>query len=70
VGRDGYQQQPAATVTTLAAKGQPYTFAPGQFYALDANAVIKANQSQFSGAHSDIRHPEVLWAILCASGLN
>jgi len=57
-------------VVTLAAKDHPYTFTPGQFYALDANAVINANQSPFSGAHSDIRHPEVLWAIICAAGLN
>jgi len=36
----------------------------------DWDAVINANQSPFSGAHSDIRHPEVLWAIICAAGLN
>ena len=50
-------------------RAQPYDFAPGQFYALDANAVINANQSAFSGAHSDIRHPEVLWAVASAANL-
>jgi hypothetical protein len=49
--------------------GKPYDFAPGKFYALDSNAVIKENQSQFSGAHSDIRHPEVAWAVVSAAGL-
>jgi hypothetical protein len=33
------------------------------------NAVICAIQSPFSGAHSDIQHPEVLWAVVDAAGL-
>jgi hypothetical protein len=70
MGHDGYQQNPAATVTPLTAQGQSYNFGPSRFYALDANGVIKANQSDFSGAHSDIRHAEVLWAVVCAAGLN
>lgn len=69
MGHDGYQQEPAATALPLAEPGKPYDFAPGEFYALDANAVIKANQSNFSGAHSDVRHPEVLWAVVSAAGL-
>lgn len=69
MGHDGYQQQPAPNTISLAPTGQSYDFAPGQFYALDSNAVINTNQSAFSGAHSDIRHPEVLWAVACASGL-
>ena len=44
-------------------------FHSGSFYDLDANAVICANQSAFSGAHNDIRHPEVLWAVVSAAGL-
>jgi hypothetical protein len=70
MGHDGYQQNPAPTVTPLVEPGKPYDFAPGKFYALDSNAVIKANQSDFSGAHSDIRHAEVLWAVVCAAELN
>jgi hypothetical protein len=54
----------------LPAQGKPYDFQSGCFYNyLDANAVICANLSTFSGAHSDIRHPEVLWAVLSAVGL-
>ncbi|HXO53748.1 MAG TPA: serine/threonine protein kinase, partial [Mycobacterium sp.] len=49
--------------------GKPYGFQPRQLYALDANAIICANQSPISGAHSDIRHPEVLWAVMSAAGL-
>jgi hypothetical protein len=67
MGHDGYQQNPAATVEPLLAPGKPYDFASGAFYALDANAVIKADQSPISGAHSDIRHPEVLWAVVSAA---
>jgi hypothetical protein len=70
MGHDGYQQHPAATQIGLLAAHKPYDFSPGQFYAVDANDVIKANQSAFSGAHSDIRHPEVLWAVVCAAGLD
>jgi hypothetical protein len=69
MGHDGYQQNPAATTMHLAGAGNAYLFAPAHFYALDANAVICANQSWFSGAHSDIRHPEVTWAVVSAASL-
>jgi hypothetical protein len=69
MGHDGYQQNPTPTALSLAPQGKPYEFRPGGFYSLDANAVICANQSAFSGAHSDIRHPEVLWAVVSAAGL-
>jgi hypothetical protein len=68
MGHDGYQPG-GSGATTLAAPGTHYGFQAGSFYPLDANAVICANQSAFSGAHSDIRHPEVTWAIADASGL-
>jgi hypothetical protein len=35
---------------------------------LDAKAVICADQSPFAGAHSDIQHPQVIWAVAAASG--
>src|SRR5271166_5696001 len=69
MGHDGYQQTPTPTTVTLAPQGKPYGFQTGRFYSLDANAVIRANQSPFSGAHSDIQHPEVLWAVVAAAGL-
>jgi hypothetical protein len=68
MGHDGYQQPPpGGTQIPLAAQGTEYGFQPGQFYLLDSNAVIKADQSQFSGAHSDIQHPEVIWPVVDAS---
>ncbi|WP_429427302.1 serine/threonine protein kinase [Nocardia sp. GAS34] len=71
MGHDGYQQHtPAPITTSLTQPGTPYDFHPGSFYPLDANTVICADQSPFSGAHSDIRHPEVLWATVCAAGLD
>ena len=69
MGHDGYQQNPAAVTMPLAEAGKPYSFAPGTFYALDANDVIKTMQSSFSGAHSDIQHPEVLWAVVSAADI-
>ena len=69
MGHDGYQQTPTPTTVVMAAQGKPYDFQAGGFYSLDANAIICANQSPFSGAHSDIRHPEVLWAVVSAAGL-
>jgi hypothetical protein len=64
MGHDGYQNDPPADTVTLG-KGTPsYGFTTGGFYAMDANAVIAdRKQSKFSGAHSDIQHPEVTWAI-------
>ena len=69
MGHDGYQQNPAAVTMPLAEAGKPYSFAPGTFYALDANDVIKTMQSSFSGAHSDIQHPQVLWAVVSAADI-
>ncbi len=69
MGHDGYQQAPSPTTVVLAPQGKPYGFKTGCFYSLDANAVICANQSPFSGAHSDIQHPQVLWAVVEAAGL-
>ena len=69
MGHDGYQQTPTPTTVVMAAQGKPYDFQTGGFYSVDANAIICANQSPFSGAHSDIRHPEVLWAVVSAAGL-
>lgn len=69
MGHDGYQNDPAAESVLLANPGTPYVFSPHSFYALDANAVIAADQSAFSGAHSDIRHPPIAWAIASAAGL-
>ncbi|MBN7552158.1 serine/threonine protein kinase, partial [Mycobacteroides abscessus subsp. abscessus] len=60
-------QDPAATTVVLKEAGKPYAFERGRFYALDANAVIAADESPFSGAHSDIKHPEVTWAIAAAA---
>jgi hypothetical protein len=67
VGHDGYQQSPPGTTVTLAAQGTEYNFQPGSFYLLDANAVICADLSPFSGAHSDIQHAQVVWPIVDAS---
>ena len=62
MGHDGYQQE-GTTTMTMVEPGQPYDFTAGGFYNLDANSVICANQNPFAGAHSDIRHPEVLWPL-------
>jgi hypothetical protein len=69
MGHDGFQQSPPAVTVPLQPPGQQYGFEPDGVYLLDANKVICAMQSQFSGAHSDIKHPEVLWAILSAASV-
>lgn len=69
MGHDGYQQTPTPDTLVLAAQGKPYDLRAGNVYALDANAVICNSLTPFSGAHSDIRHPEVLWAVVSAAGL-
>ena len=67
MGHDGYQQSPAGTTIKLAAQGTAYNFQPGTFYLLDANAVVAADQSPVSGAHSDIKHAQVVWPVVDAS---
>jgi hypothetical protein len=67
LGHDGYQQSPAGATVKLAPHGSAYYFRPGCYYLLDSNAVICADQSPFSGAHSDIRHPEVVWPVVDAA---
>jgi hypothetical protein len=71
MGHDGYQNDPPAQTVTLSDGTPTYGFDVGGFYALDANAVIDdTSQSAFSGAHSDIVHPQVAWAILQAARLD
>ena len=68
MGHDGYQQSPpGGIVIPLAPQGTAYGFQPGLFYLLDSNAVIAADQSPISGAHSDIRHAQVVWPVVDAS---
>jgi hypothetical protein len=68
MGADGFQVDGAVGLA-LGPEGTGYDLRPGTFYRLDANSVIKDLQSSFSGAHSDICHPEVAWAALAAAGL-
>jgi hypothetical protein len=56
IGRNGAQDTPEAQIGTLQAVGGPYAFAPGKLYNLNADEII--------GGHSDIRRPEVAYAIL------
>lgn len=69
MGAHGFQGAAPAQSLTLRPPGQPYTLAAGTFYRVDASAVIAdVGQSSFSGAHSDISHPEVAWLIASAAG--
>jgi hypothetical protein len=68
MGHDGFQQANAITAT-LAPQGSRYDFADSTCYRLDANHVINADEDPFAGAHSDICHPEVLWAAASAAKL-
>jgi len=58
IGRNGAQHTPEATEGTLGAVGSAYSFKAANLYNLNADAVIKD--------HSDIRGPEVAYAILKA----
>jgi len=67
IGHDGAQAVDA-TVTTLGPVGTGYPFQKGRFVNLDGNAIINRGGPP-SGAHSDIFHPELVWASLAAAGL-
>ncbi|HMH90080.1 MAG TPA: hypothetical protein VK586_03240 [Streptosporangiaceae bacterium] len=69
MGHDGFQQSPAGVTVPLQPQGHDYGFAAGRCYRLDANKIICQNQSAFSGAHSDIQHPEVVWAVRSAAAV-
>lgn len=59
----------AATDSVMGSATQPYRFEPKHVYNLEASGIIK-DGGGFSGAHSDIAHPElahVLWQAVAAS---
>ncbi|MER5863058.1 serine-threonine protein kinase [Kitasatospora sp. NPDC002040] len=66
LGHDGFQQDGAERFD-LKSAGDPYPLLAGHFYRLCGDQVISKDQSPFSGAHSDIRHPEVVWAALAGA---
>jgi hypothetical protein len=55
-------------VTTLGPVGTGYPFRRGRFVNLDGNAIVNRGGPP-AGAHSDIFHPELVWAGLAAAGL-
>ncbi|MBA2528733.1 MAG: serine/threonine protein kinase [Euzebyales bacterium] len=67
IGHDGAQAV-GATEAGLGPVGTAYDFSPGRFLNLDGNRII-ATGGPPSGAHSDIFHPEVAWAVVAAAGL-
>jgi hypothetical protein len=67
IGHDGAQAVDAA-VAALAPVGSGYPFQRGRFVNLDGNAIINRGGPP-SGAHSDIFHPELVWAGLAAAGV-
>jgi hypothetical protein len=67
MGHDGAQAVPADDLR-LGPVGQPYTFAAGRFVNLDSNRIITKGGPP-SGAHSDIVHPEIAWALLAGARL-
>jgi hypothetical protein len=68
LGHDGAQSSEAVTMVVKPAK-EPYGFQAGQIHNLDANDVIVAGEGA-SGAHSDLFHPELAWAVLDAAKIS
>ena len=68
LGHDGAQNSDATTMTVKPAK-ESYGFGAGQIHNLDANDVIVAGEGA-SGAHSDLFHPELAWAVLDAAKIS
>jgi hypothetical protein len=67
MGHDGAQAV-AAPVVPLQAVSARYHLAPSQFTNIDASSIVCHGKPP-SGAHSDIVHPELAWAMLTAAGL-
>src|SRR4051794_4729146 len=69
LGADGFQAVESMNPLDLLPAGEAYDLQPGGFYSVDGSAVIADEHlSTFSGAHSDLRHPEVAWLIAAAAG--
>jgi hypothetical protein len=68
LGAGGFQAVEPLESLDLLAAGEDYGLSAGRFYAVDGSGVIKDwEQSTFSGAHSDIRRPEVAWLVAAAA---
>ena len=67
IGHDGAQAVAAAELP-LGPVGQAYRLAAGRFTNLNGDGVINHGGPP-SGAHSDIFHPEVVWAAISIAGL-
>jgi hypothetical protein len=68
MGSDGFQRarDPLHPVG-LKDPGLDYGLAAGTFYSVNGARAIRRSLSAFSGAHSDIRHPEVAWVVVSAA---
>lgn len=70
LGGDGFAEAtPGGPPLTMGASGADYGLAVGTFSSIDASSVIATTRSFFSGAHSDIQHPEVAWAAVSAAAV-
>jgi hypothetical protein len=67
IGHDGAQAVDA-TLATLGPVGTGYPFSRSRFVNLDGNTIVNRGGPP-AGAHSDIFHPELVWAGLAAAGL-
>jgi hypothetical protein len=67
MGYDGAQEVGAKT-KVIGPVGTTYPIAAGRFVNLDGNDLI-VEGSWPSGAHGDIIHPEIAWAVIAAAGL-
>ncbi len=67
MGHDGAQGVDASAVT-LKPTSSKYSFAAGDFTNIDASEIV-CHGGAPSGAHSDIFHRELAWAMLAAAGL-
>ncbi|MDQ6760020.1 MAG: hypothetical protein M3Z32_09175 [Acidobacteriota bacterium] len=64
VGTYGLQGVEHTDLATMLPTSAQYGFQPGQIYNIESSNIIKDVSDKISGAHSDIRHPEVghvLW---------
>jgi pimeloyl-ACP methyl ester carboxylesterase len=67
MGFDGAQCCEAVGLR-LEPAGHDYPFAPGKVFNLDGDDVIRCRRGR-GGAHNDIHHPELAWAVLRAAQL-
>ena len=68
LGSDGFRRMPVSDAPVpMKELDDDYDLTAGGFCSVDGSRIIRRPLSAFSGAHSDIGHPQVAWVVVAAA---